>query len=65
MKFILELYLLSISNLIFAKQAVKIKLEIDKKSSQKIRQKNQFLEIEILKNQVQIDRGTIKSNQVK
>ena len=37
MKFILELYLLSISNLIFATQAVKIKLEIDKKSSQKIR----------------------------
>ena len=42
-----------------ATQAVKIKFEIDKKSSSKIKFKNQFCEIEILRNQVQIDRGTV------
>ena len=39
-----------------ATQAVKIKFKIDKKSSSKIKFKNQFREIQILKTQVQIDR---------
>ena len=33
------------------------KFEIDKKSSSKIKSKNKFRGIEILKNQVQIDKG--------
>ena len=39
-----------------AVQAVKIKFKIDKDSSSKIKFKNQFCEIQILKNQVQINK---------
>ena len=39
-----------------AAQAVKIKFKIDKESSSKIKLKNQFCEIQILKNQVQINK---------
>ena len=34
-----------------------MKIKIDKKSCSKIKFKNQFREVEILKNQAQIDRG--------
>ena len=55
MKLIFELDFLSISNLIFAGYTGS-KSQVSNR--QKIKLKNQFHEIEILKNQVQIDRGS-------